>query len=298
MTDKHSHLLREDIARLRSDTVSYQRVWWRSDPQAQQRCDDHPALEVALGERRLVYTTDLYYDAQTGLWTESRQGLQAGLVREQLAVVGANRPDPIAYFTIGSMGAGKTRVLRELVHAHRSLGGNDPASLSRVAADEVRMKLPEYANGLGSEVVSLEAFAITYDLVYPRARDLRADLVYDTIGLMRPDGTVSFERFLIELREAGYVPHVLLADCPLELCLARCEQRALGDGRFVDPAVQRAQHEQPGNALRRLTDLGHVEHWAVVDTSGSLASPPMIQAAGDWLTDYAKVAEELNTSAA
>ncbi len=298
MTHNQGDSLAEEIVRLRSDTATYQRVWWRNDPQAQQRCDDDPALEASLDERRLVYTTDLYYDAHADVWTKSRQGLQARLVREQLAVAGANRPDPIAYYTIGSMGAGKTRVLREMVHAHRSLGGDHPASLSRVAADEVRIQLPEYANGLGSEVVSLEAFAITYDLVYPRARDLRADLVYDTIGLMLPDGTVSFERSLIELREAGYVPHVLLAECPLELCLARCEQRALGDGRFVDPAVQRAQHKQPGNALRRLADLGHIEHWAVVDTSGSPENPPMIEAAGDWLTNYAKVVEELNTSAA
>ena len=208
---------------------------------------------------------------------------------------------PAAYFTIGSMGAGKTTTLRRFVDAHRAVTASaERTSLSRVAADDIRGALPEYRQGLGSAVVHEECLNIAYEHLYPAARDARTDLVFDTIGTIDDNDVVSFAESLRELRMAGYATHVLLADAPLDVCLKRVEQRALAvDGRLISPLTLRSLHPQPRQVLDRLRaaeDL--LDGWAIFDTSTPAAIAPIVDGTDEWVGQYAQLCEALTGSGA
>jgi hypothetical protein len=239
-------------------------------------------LVAELSALALVTTVDVYHDADG--WHPERQELHGHLVAGQLGA-GAAPPDPVAYFTIGPMGSGKSSRLRRLVERHRVARGRTPKQLySRVAADEIRVELPEYADGLGSEVVHIECLEVTYSQVFPAAVDAHHDIVFDTIGTIGADGSVSFDPSLAILEDAGYEIHVLLADAPLDTCVQRATERALHvDGRLVDAAAHAATHPQPSEVLRLLRDRGRLAGWAVVDTSSEDDSLPIRIGTDDWI---------------
>jgi hypothetical protein len=213
-----------------------------------------------------------------------RAQLHARLIEAQLGR-GATPDPPAAFFTIGGVGAGKTTVLRPLVHAYREVvHGRTRGSLSRVAADEVREALPEYADGLGSTVVHAEALMVTYGPVYDAARSAGHDLVFDTIGTAPRPGDRGFEDSLRELKTDGFEIHVLLVQTPLDLCLERAELRALTvNGRLVDPDFVRGVHDQPVQALERLRATpGLLDGWIIVDGSGPGSAPSMLEGSASW----------------
>jgi len=144
--------------------------------------------------------------------------------------------------------------------------------------------MPEYEGGLGSFVVQPEIFDITYAPLFTAALESGRDIVYDTIGRVDSvTGRVSFEPQLLELRDAGYEVHVVLGTAPLDLCIARAEQRALNEnGRLVDMDTQVDVFHQPPKALRRLRDLGLAHEWVVVDTSKSPDDPPIFDSSAGW----------------
>lgn len=273
---------------LQLETAAYEQRWWRQDARARQAVAERPGLAEALARRALVRTVDVFRDGQ-GSWLSWRSELHTRLAA---GMCGQTRADPIAFFTIGCMGAGKTRVLRPLVEGARSVRGR-AGSTGRVAADEVRAALPEYAGGLGSVVVEPEVYEVTYDLVFPALLESRCDVVYDTIGLLGADGTVSFESQLHQLRDAGYRVEVLLAEAPVALCVERARQRALVEGRMVKAAVQERQAGQPMRALATLRDRGLVDDWVIVDSSGSADEPSMIDGSDAWTDQFEAVREAL-----
>jgi len=279
---------RSDLERA---SAAYERGWWRADPAVAAAAGADSRLRAHLDAGPpLVRTIDLYEPSN---WA-ARADLHRALAAAQIAD-GSRETPPSAFFTIGCMGAGKTRILRPLVEAYRTvvLGRTGPPS--RVAADEVRVALPEYADGLGSRVVEAEAFTITYGQVYPAARDARHDILYDTIGRILPTGEASFEPNLRELRDAGYRIHVLLVNTPFPVCVERAEQRALNeDGRLVHLAAQDDVYDQPGQCLERVVaENGLVDDWVAVDGSGPPDAPPMQDGDDPWVGRYQELLDHV-----
>lgn len=268
------------LAELEAAVAAHVRGWWRTDPGVATELVNRPDLLAQL-EARGTFVSTVHVYADGDAWRPARTAVHGPIMAAMLAA-GAPPPAPVAYFTIGPMGAGKTTTLRPIVQAHRASRGLTDESFSKVAADDVREHLPEYAHGLGSVVVQDEAFVVTYDTLFPAARDAGCDLVYDTIGRLVAS-EASFDRQLRELKAARFAVHVLLADCPLDLCRARAERRALSNGRLVDPAVQDATHDQPAQVLNLLRDEeGLLDGWAVFDTSRAGDPMPIVDGTEDW----------------
>lgn len=268
------------LAELEAAVAAHLPSWWRNDPGVAAELAIRPDLLAQL-EARGPFVSTVHVYAERDGWRPARAAVHLPIIAAMLGT-GAPSPAPVAYFTIGPMGAGKTTTLRPIVRADRARRGLSDESLSRVAADDIREQLPEYADGLGSLVVQDEAFLITYEALFPAARDSGYDLVYDTIGRV-VGSAASFDRQLRELKSAGFAVHVLLAECPLDLCRMRAEHRALVNGRLVDPAVQDATHDQPARVLKLLRDENLLDGWAVFDTSRIDDSLPMVDGTDDWL---------------
>jgi UDP:flavonoid glycosyltransferase YjiC (YdhE family) len=252
-------------------------------------------------EAGLLTTQDAFYDGpdpltpEPDLWQPARRQLHAQLVADQL---GAGPPpeEPTAYFTIGPMGAGKTSLLRRLVHAHREIHRVETSSsLTRVAADELREALPEFASGLGNQIVVPECYDVTYGQVFPAALAAGHDVVYDTIGTLSSKGEVTLLPNLRALRDAGFRIHVLLAQAPLSACVERAKHRALHDnGRLIHASQHAMTHAQPDRVLERLLaepDLLHA--WGVIDTYSVGPAAPMLRGSDEWLDLYPRLRDTL-----
>lgn len=286
-------------AELQLDTIRYQRTWWQRDPGVAKRAEQAPDLADLLAAGPMGVTTADVYRDNAGRWP-ARAALHDRLTVSQLGT-GASPDPPTVFFTTGPIGAGKTRVLRPLVHAYRSVTvGRDASSLSRIAADEIRMALPEYEDGLGHLVVQAEAFAVTYGPLYAAARGARHDIVYDTIGTVPSGGVPTYEQSLREFKADGFVVHLLLVQTPLVVAMQRAERRALTeDGRLVPPQFQSDVYDQPRQAFERLrAELGLLDGWIVVDGSGPADAPPMIEGSGLWAARFPHVLDALAAQAA
>lgn len=233
----------------------------------------------SIARDRPVDTADVYRDAD-GRWLAERVKLHNAIVKEQLGAA-TESAEPVAYFTIGPMGSGKTSILRPLVDRHRA-GAARSGSVTVVSADEVRRHLPEYNHGLGTLVVQQECFDVTYSELFPLGVERRADMVFDTIGTFTTEGRPSIAPSLEILRDHGYKIQMLVADAPLELCEERATERALFEGRLVDAAAHRATHPQPMEVLERVRAEGWLEGWAVVYTSTRPPCLPISEGTPDW----------------
>jgi hypothetical protein len=180
------------LAELQAAQVAFQRDWWRDDPGAREQVEARAELSGRFFRMSLVSTTNVY-KVQGDRWCPERSAIHERLVDAQVGK-GVSPERPTAYFTIGGMASGKSSRLRPIVHQYRAFRtGEDPSSLSRIDADEIRQELPEYRDGRGSLVVQQECFDVTYDMVFPAALDARMDIVYDTIGTFGPTNDISFK---------------------------------------------------------------------------------------------------------
>lgn len=272
------------IGELQAAQSAYHHSWWLNDPAAQEQCDLRPGLREKLETMGFVASVDVF-KLEDGSWCSSRMTVHEHLVGFQIGK-GPRPEHPTAYFTIGAMASGKSSRLRPVVHLHRKYrDGAGPSSLSRVDADEVRESLPEYHDGRGSLVVQQECFDVTYDLVYPAARDAKMDIVFDTIGrIIHPD-IISFAESLRDLKANGYEIQVLLADAPLEVCVERAQRRALEEkGRLIEVELQKSMHGQPEACLHRLrAETGLLDGWVIFDTYSSERVPPIVDGSTEWL---------------
>jgi predicted kinase len=272
-----------NLAELIADTDVFERGWWLRDPDVAAVCAGEPGLRARLetiSAARMVNTTDVYRGSH-GQCRPDRAILHARLAQGSCLGSPTPRTHPVAHVTIGCPGAGKTTLLGPLAHAHRQVAGGSPTDVVVVDADAVRRQLPEYNDGLGSQVVQEECFHISYDLVYEQARQTRADLVFDTMG--RRGNT---EQVVGQLLSAGYSIHLLLAEAPLAQCQRRVQQRALHDGRVVPSRLQEQMHREAAETYRALTD-GHVTlaGYAVVDTSMDMGRLRLLESEGAWADD-------------
>lgn len=269
------------IEELREAELRYRQTWWRLDPHVADACRRRLGLAGALAAISLPRTVDAFRLAGQ-IYESDRQVIHDNIVADQIGA-GAAPSKPTAYFTIGCMGAGKTTYLRKFVCAHRRVtGGYDDTSLSRVSADHVREALPGYGEGLGSRVVEPECYDVTYMRAFPAVRDAGFDLVYDTIGRIQADGTVSFQAQLLGLKDAGYRIHLLRADAPLFACIDRAETRALETGRLINADDQTAAYPEPAAVEAQLRSSGLLDGWISLDTFNSRSATPIIGASDEW----------------
>ncbi|PKH37233.1 hypothetical protein CXG46_17285 [Nocardioides alpinus] len=318
------------LAELERATVLYRPTWWRTDIDAMALLTSGTApgrlgLVSARAASGIVTTTDVYGDGRgAGGYLALRRPVHAAILADCVPGVSTDPftrvPDrtspesrrPMAFFTIGAPGAGKTSILRSMVEAFRvdvfrNAGDASPfpetgdlgadagdratslpvlAPYSVIDADRVRQALPEYAYGLGSLVVQQECFDVTYDLVLPAAIDRGEDIVYDTIG--RP---ASMDAAVDRLADAGYDVHLIHAACPEDVCRSRTEHRALRDGRLVDPAMLAEAIQDARESLASLTRTGQLAGWLDVETSDGDSprraggSPPWESAFDLWLQE-------------
>ena len=270
----------------------YESTWWEQDlTVTTMRADSgaYPGLQGRLTAARnagLVTTRDVHVE-DAGHYLPQRTALHEAIVRDCVPTrTTDDNPDriPEAFFTIGSPGAGKTSTLRGLVRAYRDIGhGHTGSPLAIVDADQVRTALPEYASGLGSVVVGVECYDVTYDQVFPAALATRADLVYDTLG-----GIDSIRPNIERLIDAGYHVHVLRAVAPLDMRRARTLDRALArDGRLVPEWLLKNTAEAAAETMRVLRrDKVPLAGWAEIDTANPSGVPMALAADPVWAAAF------------
>jgi predicted ABC-type ATPase len=136
-----------------------------------------------------------------------------------------HRP-PIAIFTGGAPGAGKTTWLR--TYAPVALA---PATL-RIDADALRALLPEY-RGWNADVTQAESGVLVDRQLAGIGRPCRYDLLYD--------GTMSradrYRQLIPELRAMGYRVFLLNVRVPESLSRVRVLERYRATGRYVSRAA-------------------------------------------------------------
>lgn len=136
---------------------------------------------------------------------------------------------------------------------------------------------------------------VTYDSLFPAALASGYDLVYDTIGTILPNGEPALMTNLRKLRAVGYRIHVLMANAPLQECVARAKHRALSvNGRLIRAAQQTALHEQPARTLERLlAEPSLLDGWAVFDTYSEGLHGPMLRGSDGWQDEYPGLRDKL-----
>lgn len=236
--------------------------WWGRDSGVRQALLADPSLLDRLIEkfnhRELVETSDVYATGPSA-WVDLRIPVQQAVLDALFPPMPRRVDDPMAVFLLGMPGSGKSTTLRPL--ALRLLGGSDGV-ITR-DADEFRVRLPEYAGGLGSHVLQTEVVDLTYvrSATYlGGATHLIVDLVGDPVWLPH-----EMEHFAT----LGYRIVVLCADVPAELAEERAKRRAITDGRHVSLSYLRSTAGRPRRALDAALGIeGLVGDWAVIDTSG------------------------------
>lgn len=233
--------------------------WWRSDESALEACAVEPergTRALALSDAHRVVETAVFHETN-GDWTERRRPVHTDIVDalNGLLLVDGKPEKPVLAVTMGLPGSGKSTVLRPMVA--QAIG----ASASVIDADEVRVRLPEYAAGLGSHVVQLETVYLTYGEVYHRAIESGSHVVIDVLGKLD---------HLRQYRSVfpNHELHVLLSDVPVEVAVERAEKRCLSDGRYVPEQVIRAAAARPRLTFDEALKEGLAKEWALVDNAG------------------------------
>jgi hypothetical protein len=225
---------------------------------------------VAMGTFQLS-TRDVY--CADDYWERERSEMHDNLLWQLTQLCPDGSAVGPVYFTLGLPGSGKTSHLRPLALKHAA-ASDGRACVSD--ADEVRVLLREYADGLGSGVVQPETAVLTYGHAgypggeYPEGGGLQSR-VLETGGVVIVD-VIGHPSYLAEtvtfiansLRRPVYL---LRTECALETCIERAMLRATSPGgRYIPAAVIQARVGQPEAALEAAVRTGHVDGWAVINT--------------------------------
>lgn len=300
----------------------YARTWWlHPDSAARAFLDEHPEVRPALNQRLLsdlpTETADVYAGGSKVDWSETRVVVQrevladldaADDIMEAIpdgALLEESDEDAVSqdasdqsgggdvYFVLGLPASGKTKVLRRLAALHAAGGVHSSRILPASDADDVRVGLPEYADGLGSGVVQFETVVLTYGELHlsgdgrqDRVLARRGAAIVDVIG----DPT-HLPRTVRLLAAAGRTCYILLTDCPVEVCQDRAKRRAVESGRLVPLWLIEDKAGVPRRALDAALATKLVAGWAVVDTSD--ASPRLLEGDGVFDKCILGLAEEL-----
>jgi hypothetical protein len=252
--------------------------WFRQDQSAievLERYGDVRARAFGLAAGFETVGTEVVYRAGER-WVGGRPALHGRLVDEALRRGGldptgdARDAVPQAVFLLGLPGAGKSSMLRPV--AGELLRRVTEASHVVVDTDIVRGLFPEYADGLGSEVVQPETSFVANRLLLDEAYRLRVNVILDKVG--DPDDTVAELRYLVR---SGWSVWCLCARIDVERASARTRSRALESGRYVPPDLIRAIGERPIRAYEAVRESDvPVSGCALLDTDVPPGRPPIV----------------------
>lgn len=281
--------LDERFAQYFEEVEVYSVGWWNRDEEPQRsRLAACPGLEERLRARaagaRLIPTEWVYRD-ECG-WDSERRELHRELLEtvepepaEQIADAGP----ALCFLTLGLPGSGKTRALRRVLHAYLHHHGH-PGATGVCDPDELRVRFPEYGDGLGSLIVQDELVRLAYDDEGdPLGEDgpcaQQRTLACCSTGTPQVVDTIGSEHtppIVTQVAENGGEVHVLVAHVPVEEAVRRTKERALETGRVVPPDLVARCGGRPERALEECLATGHVAAYVVLDTSGSGDEPPRV----------------------
>lgn len=254
---------------------AYASSWFKSDAAAQDVISRIPSVRagvIRLAAAGRVVGTDCVY--QLGRrWLPNRMLVHDALISKLLGPTNSPAAGdiiPMAIMMVGLPGSGKTSLLRPV--AVELIQRTYPAINFTVDADSVRVELPEYAGGLGSEVVQNETAFVTYDQLIDQAYRRSCHLIFDLVG--DPKYILDDVTYLIS---AGWAVACLGADVDVEVAVERVMERALSSGRYVPPAYVRSVGSRPRDAYRVLRNSSlPLVGCALFDTSGDPTRPPRV----------------------
>lgn len=257
----------------------YEQTWWFDDPAATTHLAADPVLEMRIlrqAERNeLVQTSDVYKDARS--WATVRIARHREMIGDLLGPAAPAEARPTALIITGLPGGGKSTIGRRVGAAWLAAHGRLPANAS-FDPDAVRVRLPEFRDGLGSTVVQVEAVDVAAFLLQALL-GRRRTLFYDAVG-----DPLSTAGAVNRLAAAGYEVHLILVHADVETAVARVKRRALAPGgRYVPLSYVRSIGNRPRTTFDLLRQQPRIAGWVALDgEAGRDEPPPVIEASPEW----------------
>lgn len=252
----------------------YSASWFQDDAAAMAVLRANPVARtqaLALSAAFATVGTDVVYEVQPDRWRPERLPIHSKIVATIAGEPPASEPSrflPIAVLLMGLPGSGKGTFLSRIAKTLLRRLGSDENDL--VDADRVRSQFPEYAAGLGSEVVQVECAYVTYAKTVERAFSNRRNLILDTVG----DPRYSV-RDVEYLTQCGWSVVLLCASIDIETAVQRSARRALEVGRYVPESYIRSIGDRPIEAFRAVRTCGvPMVAAALLDTGVPADEPP------------------------
>lgn len=172
---------------------------------------------------------------EDGTYTPGRRQLHTRIIASLVKGIRCvTRGKPIAVFTGGSPGAGKSHFLRE--HAQYLLS----PEVFHLDADEIRAMLPEYA-GWNANSTQAESKDIVDELLTLLGEGrCHYDFIYD--GTMNK--AIRYFPLIKKAKEMGYETFIIFINIPYSVAKKRVLERYQKTGRYVPMAILEEFHEK------------------------------------------------------
>ncbi|NKE43908.1 hypothetical protein HB662_03905 [Roseomonas frigidaquae] len=144
---------------------------------------------------------------------------KAEVEAERRAQVPEIRQDRQAWIVLGAPASGKSTVIEPLAQRMGAL---------LVDADDIKARIPEFRGGIGANAVHRESSRLAAEIL--EEAKIRGDRV--ALPMVGRD-LAGLRQDVEELKEAGYMIHVVLADLPLDKAVNRAINRFRETGRYV-----------------------------------------------------------------
>lgn len=201
-----------------------------------------------------------------GDWPPERKAIHDQIVGRILDGVVAPEGQPTFVSMGGGGGSGKGYVLSKgLID-----GVPDSKHAAHINSDDIKEMLPEYdqLRKLSDRTAAAwvhEESSYLAKRVQAEALDRGLNIVMDQVA-SNPDKVVAQ---FSAARERGYRVEANYVTVPVEIAIARAEERGKRSGRFVPESVLREAHKGATNAFQDLVARGAADKMTLVDNGGS-----------------------------
>ncbi|KTC86869.1 zeta toxin family protein [Legionella brunensis] len=170
-------------------------------------------------------TKSLFFNNKTQQYAAARQQLHNKIIDEIVKTSPCQVQKPMAIFTGGFPGSGKSTYLQE------KLPWVNSQNFIMIDPDAIRAKLPEY-KGWNVESTQAEVRDIVLAILNRLGSPCRYNLVYDS----SMTATDFYEEFFAKLKSMHYQIYIVYVKTPLSVAVARAKERYLETGRYVSQA--------------------------------------------------------------